>query len=42
VAVANKNARIAWAILAHGRHFESLHQPRKGEHGLPTGVRQPA
>lgn len=42
VAVANKNARIAWAILAHGQHFESTYQPRKREHGLPTGVRQPA
>ena len=28
VAVANKNARIAWAILAHGRHFEKAYGAR--------------
>lgn len=28
VAVANKNARIAWAILAHGRNYETGYQPQ--------------
>jgi transposase len=27
VALANKNARIAWALLAHERHFELGHKP---------------
>jgi hypothetical protein len=27
VAVAAKNARIAWAILAHGRDYDSDYQP---------------
>ena len=27
VAVAAKNARIAWAILAHGRDYDSEYQP---------------
>jgi transposase len=26
VALANKNARIAWALLAHGRVYEADHQ----------------
>ncbi len=27
VALANKNARIAWALLAHDRHFDTAYQP---------------
>lgn len=29
VALANKNARIVWAILAHGGEFESDHEPTR-------------
>jgi transposase len=29
VALANKNARIAWALLAHGRDYESGHLPTR-------------
>jgi transposase len=25
VALVNKLARIAWAVLAHGRHYEATH-----------------
>jgi transposase len=43
VAVANKNARIAWAILAHDRDYETGYQPLwRNEHGLPTGGGLPA
>ncbi len=27
VARANKNARVVWALLAHGRHYEASYQP---------------
>lgn len=27
VAIANKNARIAWALLAHGREFQTDYAP---------------
>jgi transposase len=29
VALANKNARTAWAILAHGREFRADYVPRR-------------
>lgn len=43
VAVAAKNARIAWAVLAHGRDYETGYQLRwRNEPGLSTGGRPPA
>jgi transposase len=43
VALANKNARIAWALLAHGRDYEVDYDPRSAVNaGLSAGARSPA
>jgi hypothetical protein len=38
VALANKNARIVWALLAHERDYQPATRRRRHEHGLPTGA----
>jgi hypothetical protein len=42
VALANKNARIVWAVLAKGRVFDPNHMSVKPGAALPMPVAAPA